>query len=219
MTEKQIGPTLVKLRRKILGKSQAEFANLLGISLQRIKDLETRTTGMTRGAAKLDDIAKRIRTQAGADVSKWNGKILNMRGKTYTEDDFAAWQKQFHMRDEAAARAHGRYLCAWVDLMFEAAARKGCPASVWSSLMDWIETTRRDFGLSSAIDAVLKERLAELPTEYPELPLVFANQWKPRGRRCPPKWSKVKWIEWCKERGRVGLSYMVIGPEEIHLDL
>ena len=159
--------TAVRELRRIIGRTQAEFAAMIGASKDTVVSWET-------GRNKLSPaFARRIAFATGVDEDCLR---LNLGTLFYTEDPqtgpkvytaeaFERYRQTVRGRsDEEGARHHLRHGVDALELLFMAAAKAGggkvryrLPA-VLDSFIQWCDRTREDFKLGPAIAEQLGKR-------------------------------------------------------------
>lgn len=156
--------------RRIIGRTQGEFAAMIGASKDAVASWET-------GRNKLSpQFARRIAFATGVDE---DALLRGRRALTcyvpfaghppFTADTFERHRGSYWGRsDEAAARQHLRNCVDALGLLFAAAGR---PAGgrirhrlpgVLDSFIQWCERTREDFQLDRQIQEQLEQRKAKL---------------------------------------------------------
>lgn len=169
----------VKNLRSILGQTQAQFADFIGVSLDLIKSIECGRKPLSPA------VAQRIQFSTGArtpGLLAGNGEILDRAHKPYTRDSYDSWTKILvGESSEEVARGQFDQVKGWIELLFLASARhhKNRLPAVWMSLVEWLDHAREDFGLGPEITALLKKRS---PSKDSWL------DWCPSGNvACPPE--------------------------------
>jgi DNA-binding XRE family transcriptional regulator len=181
---KHAGPLVAQLR-KTIGKSQTQFAAMIGVSKHTIISVEN---GRNQLSPKL---AKRIQAATGAEIldvnirfapfgnnprfvggtrlsqavldftrQRWDG--TGKYDKIYTREDFEQWRKNFYSCNDKTARDQFGKIKIWIEYVFRAAVKPG-PAgmrdrfpAVYQSLIDWLNETQELFKLMPAIDEILE---------------------------------------------------------------
>jgi DNA-binding XRE family transcriptional regulator len=167
--------TITRLR-KIIEKTQEQFALMLGVSKDTIVSVEN---GRNRLTPRL---AKRIYIATGALPSSLEantGEVLaqdhTTRGPVmpYTKDYFDHWRKiamgvvgDDPVSRDKAAESMFDLTKDRIEVLLVAATRWGITnrdrfPAVLQSLDEWIEATYHDFGLAAEVDAVIRERTYE----------------------------------------------------------
>lgn len=156
--------------RKTIGRTQGEFAAMIGASKDAVVSWET-------GRNKLSpQFARRIAFATGVG----EGELLRGRGaltcyvpmagrSRFTAATFERYRQSYWGRtDDAAARQHLRNCVDALGLLFLAASRPGrgrirhrLPAVV-DSFIRWCERTRTDFQLDGQIEEQLRQRKAKV---------------------------------------------------------
>jgi transcriptional regulator with XRE-family HTH domain len=161
-TKKQAGRLLADFR-KAIGKSQTQFAAMLGVSKHTIISVEN---DRNRLSPKL---AHRIRIATGAPIGSESD--LDLLEWWVREKRFDTWRQKFKS-DEASAQARFEDLSCWIRLVFRAAARSGVAGirdrlpAVYLSMQEWLEETRTTFKLEPEIDSILEEETRHLEAGY-----------------------------------------------------
>jgi transcriptional regulator with XRE-family HTH domain len=159
----------LKELRKIIGRTQGEFAAMIGASKDAVASWETGRNKLSR------QFARRIAFATGVE----EGALRRGRGplrcyvpfagwQAFTEASFAQYRKSYWGRSEqAAARQHLRNCVDALGLLFMAAAqaqgrtRYRLPG-VLDSFVQWCERTREEFHLEPEIQKLLEQRKAKL---------------------------------------------------------
>ncbi|MGZ5519222.1 MAG: helix-turn-helix transcriptional regulator [Limisphaerales bacterium] len=152
--------------RNIIGRTQAEFAVMIGASKDTVVSWET-------GRNKLSiAFARRICLATGADGrALWLGVSVPMFDdpvtgpKVYTKEDFENYRKtEWGRSDEDGVRHHLKHCVDALEVLFRAAAKpdKGkiryrLPGVI-DSFIQWCEQTSEDFKLGPQIAEELKKR-------------------------------------------------------------
>jgi transcriptional regulator with XRE-family HTH domain len=177
----------IRAVRKIIERTQAEFAAMIGASKDAVASWEI---GRNRLSATF---ARRISLATGVDAKD----LLRGRGRLttyipfeghplFSAETFARHRETYWGRSgEGAARQHLRHCADALGLLFLAAAKPGrgklryrLPAVV-DSFIQWCESTREDFHLDRQIDAQLEQRKAKLALNHPY------GQWRTMAKEDP----------------------------------
>lgn len=156
----------IKALRQVIGRTQVEFAAMIGASKHTVVSWET-------GRNKLSaPFARRIAFATGVDgdclLRNFSTLIFDdpLAGpKVYTAADFERYRQTMRGRSDAeAARQHLRHGADALELLFLAATKNSggklrhrLPA-VLDSFIQWCERTREDFKLGVPIDEQLRQR-------------------------------------------------------------
>jgi transcriptional regulator with XRE-family HTH domain len=162
--------------RKIIKKTQEQFALMLGVSKDTIVSVEN---GRNRLTPRL---AKRIHIATGAlpdSLLENKGNLLarayELHGPAvpYTKGYFDQWRRisvgslddNQATRDRSAERMFDLTKDR-IEVLLVAATRSGLSGrdrfpAVLQSLDEWIDTVYHDFGLAAEVDAVIRERTYE----------------------------------------------------------
>jgi len=159
----------MKELRKIIGRTQGEFAAMIGASKDAVASWETGRNRLSR------QFARRIAFATGVE----EGALLRGSGplrcyvpfagrQAFTQASFDQYRKSYWGRsEEAAARQHLRNCVDALGLLFMAAAqphgrtRYRLPG-VLDSFLQWCERTRKEFHLEPEIQKLLEQRKAKL---------------------------------------------------------
>jgi transcriptional regulator with XRE-family HTH domain len=160
----------IRALRKVIGRTQAEFAMMIGASKDAVASWETERNRLS------PQFAKRIEFATGVDAGSLlassgvlKGRDQSGRLAAYTRELFnQQLRTQMGTSDGVNARGHAKNCADALALLFVAAAQpvrgnKGqrLPAVV-QSFIQWCEATRKDFRLEKEIDAQLRQRPGEL---------------------------------------------------------
>jgi transcriptional regulator with XRE-family HTH domain len=182
MKTRQHPGKLVAQLRQIIGKSQPQFAAMIGYSKHAIISVEN---GRNHLSPKL---VKQILFATGAEITSQQirfcpmlpddfsesfGKLTpeaaaywhNRRNRfdaAYTREDFDQWRANFFPSNDETARKCCDAINIWLAYILRAAAKPGkagnrdrLPA-VFKTLLDCLDQTRKTFKLESEIDALLE---------------------------------------------------------------
>lgn len=148
---------LVAELRHIIGKSQSQFATMVGASKHNVISLENGRTKKLTG-----NLAKRIKVATGADLVR--GKLESpFRQEAYTRADFDKWREEFNPSDRESALKKTEEMNMWLKVIFLAAARSGLAGNrdrlpaLYISLAEWLEETREKFKLNDEVEAILED--------------------------------------------------------------
>jgi transcriptional regulator with XRE-family HTH domain len=140
--------------RKIIGKSQSQFAAMLGVSKDTIISVENGRNQLSR------NLVKRIEIATGAELS--DGKLESPFSQAdYTRNDFNRWREKYGQTSEDAALKQLKEMQMWLKVIFLAAAKSGrtgnrdrLPA-LSLSLVEWLDEARQKFNLQDEIEEAL----------------------------------------------------------------
>ena len=149
--------TLIAELRHIIGKSQAQFAVMVGVSKDTIISVEN---GRIKKLSK--NLVKRIEIATGANLQE--GKLESpFKVANYTSEDFKRWRDKYGQSNKTAALKQFEEMKTWLKIVFLAAAKSGragnrgrLPA-VCLSFAEWLDETRDHFKLKDEIDDILDE--------------------------------------------------------------
>jgi DNA-binding XRE family transcriptional regulator len=162
MKSRQHPGKLVAQLRHIIGKSQSQFATMVGASKHSIISLENgRIKKLTR------NLAKRIEIATGADLSQ--GKIGSpFSHDNYARADFYRWREEFNPSNQDSALQKFNEMNTCLKVIFLAAAKSGragnrdrLPA-LYLSLAEWLEDAREKFKLQDEIEAILEDQTRQM---------------------------------------------------------
>jgi transcriptional regulator with XRE-family HTH domain len=184
-TRKQSGKRVAEIR-KIIGKSQSQFAALVGVSKHTIISVENdrnqltdkliRRIQLATGARISNNIvrfepvfnspAAEISNQLTSEANKFIRHRFDGTGKNdnlYTREDFDQWRANFYPSNDETARRVFDQIKIWVEYIFRAAAKSGVAGNrgrlpaVHQSLVDWLNDTLENFKLFDEVDTILEE--------------------------------------------------------------
>ena len=182
---KQSGKVVANIR-KIIDKSQAQFAAMVGVSKHTIISVEN---GRNQLSPKL---VKRIQIATGAQIlddkfrfepvyshpgSKEPNKLTDEALKfirrrhdgtgrnddLYTREDFEQWRANFYPSNDETARRVFDQIKVWVEYIIRAAAKPGIAGNrnrlpaVHQSLVEWLNETLENFKLFNEVEVILDE--------------------------------------------------------------
>ncbi len=143
--------------RKIIGKSQTQFASMVGVTKHTIISVENERNQLSR------NLAKRIEIATGAN-------LLDGKAESYTRADFDYWREKYSQTNKAAALKQFEDMKVWLRVVFLAAAKSGragnrdrLPA-VSLSLAEWLNEAREKFKLEDEIEDVLDDETRDIST-------------------------------------------------------
>jgi transcriptional regulator with XRE-family HTH domain len=180
--------------RKIIGRTQGEFAAMIGASKDAVASWEI-------GRNKLSaQFARRIALATGVDEAALlrghgplSGHVPFEGRKPFTEAMFERHRNSYWGRtDKAAAQQHLRNCADALGLLFLAAAQSGGGKirhrlpGVLDSFIQWCEWTRKDFQLDGQIEALLAERKLKLVLNH------TYRQWREMQKEDPAMARKMR---------------------------
>ena len=189
-TRKDDGLLIAQIR-KIIGKSQSQFAALVGVSKHTIISVENGRNKLSKNLARRIQIATgaqildgkfRFEPEYDLPVADPSGKFtpelsefINSRwdgtGKyddLYTRQDFEQWRAIFFPSTDEAAQKSFDQIKHWVEFIFKAAAKPGLAGNrdrlpaVYQSLVEWLNETRETFKLEKEINAILEDETRDI---------------------------------------------------------
>ncbi len=156
MRRKSKASSLVVELRKIIGKSQSQFAAMIGVSKHAIISVENARNDLSQNMAKHIEIATGAKLLGGKLESPF-------RADQYTRDDFDCWRGKYGQTNKTAALKQLEEMKTWLKIIFLAAAKSGragnrdrLPA-VCLSLVEWLNETRVKFKLEDEVEDILDE--------------------------------------------------------------
>jgi transcriptional regulator with XRE-family HTH domain len=150
----------VRFVRETLGKSQEQFAALVGVSKDAVVNWENGRTGLSAANAQ------RIRMATGADTPsllKGNGLVMDDTGLPYAKAYFDKWTKHLFSTDEATAKRLCQQAAESVELLYMAAGMKDSrnkdrlPA-FHAAMLEWLNQAYKDFALGPQVKSILEKR-------------------------------------------------------------
>ena len=152
---------LVAELRKIIGKSQVQFATMIGASKHTIISVENARSGLSPNLASI------IQEATGADLSQ---KTLQSPFKVanYTRDDFDRLRNKYYPSNEETARNRIEDMKPWLNVVFLAAAKAGAAGNrdrlpaVCLSFRHWLKETRRKFKLDQEMEDLTEDETRHL---------------------------------------------------------
>jgi transcriptional regulator with XRE-family HTH domain len=210
--------------RKIIGKTQEQFAVMLGVSKDTIVSVEN-------GRNRLSEpLAWRIYAATGAnlgDLSEGSGRvgtggnIFEPGSKEYTLDFFNKWRTEFIEETDSSYEARERAalkffddLKDWIEVLFVAAMLPGHKGkdrfpALMHSLDEWIDTAFEEFQLQRQVDEVLKKRSLKLIKKQERVAMArLYKKMDPAGYKFKDSkklkekdFVKVEYLDWVRWRG------------------
>jgi transcriptional regulator with XRE-family HTH domain len=155
--------------RKIIRKSQREFARSLGISPSALKRIENNDLALSRR------VARKIEIEAGVDrQSLLKGKLRPREGQQqYTAGFYEYWKDIHSWQSEDVAEAIASQIR--ILLLAAAAASKRRMWPVLGEIMETLDRCRTDFNLERPIDAILAKQKPPIKWDDAIKP---SRQWK-----------------------------------------
>jgi len=177
---------LVAQLREIIGKTQSQFAAMIGVAKDTIISVENGRNDLSPKLAKL------IKAATGAEIRDDRIEFEPLHGiphlesppklspeqfmgtkRDYTPEDFEKWHTTYYQCDDELARKHYEKIKVWIEFIFRAAAKPGVAGNrnrfpaVYQSLVDWLNETRSTFKLEKEIEQLLDDE----PHQFAELTL------------------------------------------------
>ena len=113
----------LKALRKTIGRTQVEFAAMVGVGTETIISWENGRNSLPPDKARLIHVATGSRS---AELVDGKGKVMNEDGAEYSVEDFRRWHETYLVApDEAKAEYFYRQGSITLFLLFRAAAKPG----------------------------------------------------------------------------------------------
>lgn len=155
-------PVRVKSRirdlRAIIGKTQREFALLIGISPIALNRIENGTLALSAR------VLNKIVTETGVDPRSITGRGRALRtfreGKEYMPGYHNQWREsQFWPDKQTVAIRSAQKISMLVDILFRASVfgRRTKLWRVWSEIYECLDRCRVEFNLEQPIDEIFKK--------------------------------------------------------------
>jgi transcriptional regulator with XRE-family HTH domain len=166
MPRKPLFKNPVRLLRETLGKTQPEFARLIGVSSKYLQAIELGERPLT------DDLADFMMAAFGVSPDSVKQKkgcpvhLLGDRGHRDLGNNVRSWQIFTDKIESWTPGDLREFLLPKLKVLFEAACRKKAAAGAYKfpkaiavslRLNRWIDQTVEDFGLRQSINTVLSE--------------------------------------------------------------
>lgn len=142
--------------REVIHKSQSQFAAMLGVSKHTIISVENGRNGLT------PNLARRMYIATGVSLLKDLFHFVHTPGKNYLREDFESWRSSYYPGNDKTAKQQFGRMQFWIELLFKSAAKSGTAGNrdrlpaLHLSLVEWLETARKEFKLESEIDETLE---------------------------------------------------------------
>ena len=165
---------IVAQLREVIGKSQTQFAAMIGVSKHTVISVENRRLGLSK------NLAKRIEIATGANLL--GNKLLSpFKVADYTRGDFDRWRDKYSQTNPAVALKQLKEMQTWLKVIFLAAAKSGragnrdrLPA-LSISLAKWLNEARKQFKLNDEIEDVLAEETRAINTSVHTISALLKN--------------------------------------------
>jgi transcriptional regulator with XRE-family HTH domain len=199
-TPKHMKPTkaekgsAVKTIREIAGMTQAEFARMIGGSLDTVKSWESNRNSLS------PQFETRILLATGAGIqpdgsvrTHWRvGTASGLAGKPFSRPAFNFWRANVARSDDQTAETYAKRGAEALALVLAAAGRaergrRDKLPSLWQSFEEWLVQVTEDFQLAPAIEQLPRGqgfywRMWRKPPGNPKRPSRTKSKRKP-GRR------------------------------------
>ena len=138
--------------RKIIGKTQYDFAKTLGIYPGTLKRIENNNLKLSR------KIAIRIQAETGINVERLlDGKLRDELGRKYTAEFYKEWKEVHFRQSEKIAKKTAAALAWWIKILLRASVveYKRRLWQVVATLVQTIDECCSDFGLRGPVENIL----------------------------------------------------------------
>jgi transcriptional regulator with XRE-family HTH domain len=156
----------LKALRSAIGRSQSDFAAMLGVSTDTIISWENGRNRLTKEKARLIHVSTGARS---AELLEGKGRVLNEDGQPYSAADFKRWHETYlDAPDDAKARYFHAQASRALWVLFMAAAKpslgrlKNRLPGIWMSFLQWADEADENFRLKEQIEQVRREHKKEL---------------------------------------------------------
>jgi transcriptional regulator with XRE-family HTH domain len=143
--------------RKIIRKSQREFALSIGISPSALKRIENHDLALSRR------VARKIQYETAIDPRCLNGKLRtlrNVRGEKYTKEFYKAWKEHYSWQDEHMVKHLTGVLSGAMETLLQASVF-GYRRRLWlvsAEITETLDRCRVDFDLQRPVDEILAKQ-------------------------------------------------------------
>ncbi|HOC58286.1 MAG TPA: helix-turn-helix transcriptional regulator [Verrucomicrobiota bacterium] len=155
--------------RRMIGRTQGEFAAMIGASKDAVASWETGRNRLSEPFARRIALATGVEAKGLLRGRSSLKSYVPFKGRMpFSQEAFERHRDTYWGRtDEAAARRHLRNCVEALELIFVAAARprgrvRHRLPGVVDSFIQWCERTREDFLLGQEIETQLRQRKAKL---------------------------------------------------------
>jgi transcriptional regulator with XRE-family HTH domain len=162
----------IRALRRIIGKTQAGFAQTIGVSPTWLKQIENRERKLSPRTAR------RILAETGADDKQLlKGKLCRVGGGKYVENSYKRWKSHYTKQGPEDAKRCAINMAGWSYALFRASLGRGRLWQLRESLLDALIEARAAFNLGPLVDGILKR---EAPEQFGEAP-ENESGWYPQG--------------------------------------
>ena len=146
--------------RKVIGKTQAQLATTLGVSVETVKSWELGRNKLKPAQAHRILMATGVHTEA---LLAGHGPLMNTYGRPYSRESFERWRKRAPRPMDQQAEQLYRTIRDSVWLLYHAAAMPGrtdrdrLPA-LHVSMLEWLKQNYADFNLAPEVEKLLLKR-------------------------------------------------------------
>jgi DNA-binding transcriptional regulator YiaG len=152
------GNLSIRKLRKIIGRTQAEFAALVGVSTDTVISWENGRNRLSSEKAQCIHVATGARSE---ELVEGHGQVCSVDLSPYCSADFKDWHNTYlGATDEVRADYFCKQASIFLWLLFHAAAEPGpgklknrLPA-VWGSFLQWADRTAENCRLKPQIKAL-----------------------------------------------------------------
>jgi transcriptional regulator with XRE-family HTH domain len=174
------GNASLRQLRTIVGRTQAEFAALVGVSTDTVISWENGRNRLSAAKARSIHMATGARA---TELLEGKGQVRNMSGAPFSAEDFQNWHDTYlEATDAVRAEYFAKEGSIFLWLLFQAAAKPGpgklknrLPA-IWISFLEWAEETADNCRLRPEIKAVQNKHRQELKEKSAEAQAILARR-------------------------------------------
>jgi transcriptional regulator with XRE-family HTH domain len=155
----------VKAVREIAGMTQAEFARMIGASLDTVKSWELNRNGLSYQFEIRIMLATGAQIEADGSIkTHWRaGTSSGFGGKSFSREAFKFWRANIARSDDQTAEIYSKRGAEALVLVLRAAAvphrgRRDKLPALWQSFEEWLVQVTEDFQLEQAIEQVQRGR-------------------------------------------------------------
>ena len=145
---------MVTQLRKIIGKSQSQFAAMLGVSKDTIISVENGRNQLSKS------LAGKILISTGVSFTD---NIWHKGLEDYTKTDFDEFRKEFYSPYNETISGRLSEVQSGVGIALRAAAKPGVAGvkdrlpAVYFSLLEWLKDIRKNFKLGPEMDEIVED--------------------------------------------------------------
>jgi transcriptional regulator with XRE-family HTH domain len=176
----------VRKLRTMIGKTQAQFAELAGIKADTLKKIENYQRGLTAKIARAIHHATGIDARMLREREKlmrtWKLPNESASGRAtfaFTSADYTLWREGLWPQDDAIAKDKALKLAPWIEILFRGAARKNRMWQAFARMVDAMNECREDLNLTASTGKVLEENQADYRFRLPDGCFTHRVVWNP----------------------------------------